>query len=295
MHKNELLINESMVRILLDTQCSCWANLPLTAIPSTGTEHSLFRLGVDYIIRLPRVEWSVGSVNKTIEKEFKWIPQLGKLLNVPIGEPLFKGNPDKNYPWQWIIAKWNDGYNPDFEKENEYNLLAKDLAYFLNDLHKVNLQNGPLSRRGIPLLELNMETRKAIAELENEIDTQVVTKLWTQLLNIPIWNQPPVWVHGDFLPGNILVSDNRLNAVIDFSDLGVGDPACDLIIAWSLFNDTSRQIFKDHLVNIDDDTWERGKGWALSIALIMLPYYKHSNPVMATLARKILKNIFGNL
>lgn len=249
---------------------------------------------VYYIIRLPRVEWSAGSVNKTIEKEFKWIPQLSKLLNVSVAEPLFKGSPDKSYPWSWIIAKWNDGYNPDFEKENEYNLLANDLACFLNDLHKVNLPNGPLSRRGVPLLELDIETRKAIAQLKAEIDTQIVTELWNQLLNVPIWNHIPVWIHGDFLPGNILVKDNRLNAVIDFSDLGVGDPACDLVIAWSLFNDTSRQIFKDHLVNIDNNTWERGKGWALSIALIMLPYYKNSNPAMASLARVMIKNILDS-
>lgn len=141
-----------------------------------------------------------GSVNKTIEKEFKWVPQLGKLLNVPVAEPLFKGNPDKNYPWSWTIAKWNAGDNPDFEKENEYNLLAKDLAYFLNDLHNVILPNGPLSRRGLPLLGLDIETKKAISELEGEIDTQTTTQLWNQLLNVPIWNQNSVWVHGDFLP-----------------------------------------------------------------------------------------------
>lgn len=294
MHENELVINESMVQELLDTQCSSWKNLPLTAIPSTGTEHVLFRLGTDYIIRFPRVEWSTGSVNKTIEKEFKWVPQLSKLLNVPVAEPIFKGNPDENYPWSWIIAKWNDGHIPDFEKANEYNQLAKDLAYFLNDLHKINLPNGPLSRRGLPLLELDIQTRKAIIELESEIDTQAVTKLWIQLINVPKWKQSPVWVHGDFLPGNVLVKNNRLNAVIDFSDLGIGDPACDLIIAWSLFNTTSRQIFRNYLENIDNNTWERGKGWALSIALIMLPYYKYSNPAMASLARVMIRNVLDN-
>ncbi|TXI92912.1 MAG: aminoglycoside phosphotransferase family protein [Neisseriales bacterium] len=294
MHENEFLINESMVQKLLDEQCPFLANLPLTPIPSTGTEHTLFRLGKDYIIRLPRVEWSIESVNKTIEKEFKWVPQLAKSLKMSIAEPIFKGKPANDYPWSWTIAKWNDGHNPDFEKADEYNLLAKDLAYFLNDLHSVTLPNGPLSRRGLPLLKLDIETKKAIAELEGEINTQTVTELWTQLLNIPIWNHSHVWVHGDFLPGNILVKNNRLNAVIDFSDLGVGDPACDLIIAWSLFNSASRQLFRTYLENIDNDTWERGRGWALSIALIMLPYYKYSNPTMATLARIMINNVINN-
>ena len=102
-------------------------------------------------------------------------------------------------------------------------------------------------------------------------------------------------MHGDFLPGNILIQNHRLRAVIDFSDVGIGDPACDLVIAWSLLNPQSRRIFKENLENIDDDTWERGRGWALSIALIMLPYYKYSNPVLVSLAHRTIENVLGDL
>lgn len=172
-------------------------------------------------------------------------------------------------------------------------MLAKDLACFLNDLHSISLANGPSSRRGVALTysHLDAETRQAISELEGEVDILTVTSLWNQLIHIPAWNKAPVWVHGDFLPGNILVQNNRLNAVIDFSDLGIGDPACALIIAWSLLNPHSRQVFREHLENIDNDTWERGRSWALSIALIMLPYYKNSNPTLATLARRMIKHV----
>jgi len=291
MHENEFEISECLVHTLLKSQCSHWANLPLKAIISSGTDNALFRLGSEYVVRLPRIEWAMGSINKNINKEYEWLPKIARFLKIPISEPLFKGNPNNSYPWPWTVTKWNEGHNPNFEKENEYELLAKDLAYFLNQLHGIKLAKGPASRRGISLDKLDVETRKAIGELRGEINIQSVTSLWNQLANVPPFRQEPVWVHGDFLPGNILVQNNRLNAVIDFSDVGIGDPACDLIIAWSLLNSHSRRCFRENLENIDDNTWERGRGWALSIALIMLPYYKNSNPILAMLARRMIENV----
>ncbi|WP_172622874.1 aminoglycoside phosphotransferase family protein [Aquicella siphonis] len=291
MHEKELEIDEYLVHALLEAQCPHWANLPLTSVSSSGTDHALYRLGDEYIVRLPRIEWIPGSLIKSINKEYEWVPKIARFLKIPISEPVFKGNPDKFYPWPWTITRWNKGHNPDFEIESEYEQLAEDIACFLNDMHGIKLTNGPVSRRGIPLKELDVETRKAIGELEGKIDTYFIASLWRQLLNVPSWNKTLVWLHGDLLPGNILVQNNRLSAVIDFTDVGIGDPACDLIIAWSLFNPNSRQIFKENLKHVDDDTWERGRGWALSIALIMLPYYIHSNPVLTALARRMIKNV----
>lgn len=293
MHEHELKIDEHLVHALIKEQCLSWAHLPLTSVASSGTDNALFRLGNDCVVRLPRVEWKPGSNNKNIDKEYEWIRKIAPCLKTPISEPLFKGHSNEYYPWSWIVAKWNDGANPAFENNNEYQLLAKDLACFLNNLHSISLANGPSSRRGVALTssDLDAETRQAISELEGEVDILTVTSLWNQLTHVPAWNKAPVWVHGDFLPGNILVQNNRLTAVIDFSDLGIGDPACDLIIAWSLLNSHSRQVFREHLENIDDDTWERGRGWALSIALIMLPYYKNTNPTLATLARRMIEHV----
>lgn len=293
MHDNEQEVNTALVQSLLKEQCSQWANLELSPILSSGTDNALFRLGDKYVVRMPRIEWSPGSVSNCINKEYLWVPQLAQHLKIPISEPVFKGTHNEAYPWPWSITKWNDGHNPDFEKENEYNKLAVDLACFLNELHGIKLpEAGPFSRRGVPLKELDSETREALKALENDMDTKPLALLWENLSNAPSWNKPSVWMHGDLLPGNVLIQNNRLSAVIDFADVGLGDPACDLIVAWSLLNASSRTIFRKHLVNIDEHTWQRGKGWALSIALIILPYYKNTNSVLTSVARRIIKQLF---
>jgi len=296
MHDNEIILTEKDVRLLLEQQFPEFALLALSYIKESGTENALFRLGKDYIVRLPRHVLSADAFEKnekTLDKELKYLPHLAEQLSFAISKPIFKGNHTASYPFSWSISQWNQGHNPPFEQENEYQQLAKDLAQFINELHAIPAEEGPFSRRGTKLQLLDDETRDALAQLEHDIDVPEALDLWETLKNIPYWPNKPVWIHGDLLPGNILIQDNRLSAIIDFSDLGLGDPACDLVPAWCLFNKSSRQIFKNNLVNIDENTWLRGKGWALSIALILLPYYKTRSPMMATLARQMLKNIFS--
>ena len=290
MHENEQEVTLELVRALLKEQCPQWADLELIPVLSSGTDNALFRLGDQYVVRVPRIEWSNGSVTNGINKESVWVPQLALHLTTPISEPVFKGMPNHTYPWPWSITIWNEGYNPRFENNNEYEKLAIDLADFLNELHSINLpETGPFSRRGVPLTNLDTETKKALKALEADMDTGPLASLWAELSITPGWDKPPVWMHGDLLPGNILIQDNRLSAVIDFADVGLGDPSCDLIVAWSLLNAHSRAIFRKHLVNVDEHTWRRGQGWALSIALIILPYYKNTNPVLTSVARRIIE------
>jgi aminoglycoside phosphotransferase (APT) family kinase protein len=292
MHDNEQEVTLDLVRTLLKEQCQQWADLTLVPVRSSGTDNALFRLGDQYVVRIPRIEWSPGSVTNGINKESLWVPQLARHLKTPVSEPVFKGSPNDIFPWPWSITKWHDGHNPDFEKKNEYEQLAIDLACFLNELHNISLpQTGPFSRRGVPLNNLDRETKKALKALEDDMDTRPLAFLWGELSNTPGWNKPPVWMHGDLLPGNILIQNNRLSAVIDFADVGLGDPACDLVVAWCLFNAHSRAIFRKHLINVDEHTWQRGQGWALSIALIILPYYKNTNPVLTSVARRIIEQL----
>lgn len=288
MHANELEINDDLVCSLIKIQCPDRLGLPLKRVKSSGTDNALFRLGQNWIVRLPRLVGSDANINK----EYLWVPQLAPFLNISISVPVFKGDSTDFYPSSWMISQWHNGSNPEFEIENEYHDLAKDLANFLNQFHNIPLSNGPASRRGLPLNVVDDEMRMSISQLNHkEVDTKRITEIWEQSLSIPYWNKEAVWIHGDFLPGNILIQNNRLSAVLDFSDVGVGDPACDCVIAWALMNSESRKIFKNHLENTDENTWLRGRAWALSIAVIMLPYYMHTNPVLVALARHVITHI----
>jgi aminoglycoside phosphotransferase (APT) family kinase protein len=286
MHDDEFDISESLVRRLVDEQFPEWKELSLKPVLSSGTDNALFLLGDEMVVRLPRIHWATGDV----EKESRFLPLLAPLLPVEVPVPLGKGVPVENYPSSWSIYPWLKGANPIVGSISNPNLLATDLATFITTLHSINLSNGPIAGRGISLQERDTSTRAAIDELEGMIDRPAVESAWKSALDAAIFEGPPVWIHGDLAPGNMLLVDDRLSAVIDFGALGIGDPACDLIVAWNLLPAAVRQIFRGNL-NVDDATWARGQGWALSIALIQLPYYQQRNPTLAESARYVINEV----
>jgi|GEM_PF-126689 len=284
MHPNEFPIDEALVRKLIADQFPDMAHLPLKRVPSPGTDNALYRLGSDMVVRLPRIDWAVGN----IDKEFKLLPKIAPFLPASVPTPLAKGRPTKDYPKPWSVYNWIEGSNPVVDHVPES--LVPDLVAFLQALHKIDLPGGPACNRGVPLQERDTETRNAIKQLEGIIDTEAVAGLWEKALQAPNRAKPPVWVHGDLSPGNLLIQNGRLAGVIDFGNLGIGDPACDLIIAWNLFPSHMRDSFRTGL-EVDDATWERGRGIALSVALIQLPYYKDTNPVLAESARHVIREL----
>jgi aminoglycoside phosphotransferase (APT) family kinase protein len=147
--------------------------------------------------------------------------------------------------------------------------------------------------RGLPLATREAPTREAIAALDGMYDAHALTAAWEAALQAPDWDRAPVWFHGDLLPGNLLVERGRLSAVIDFGGLGVGDPACDLMIAWGLFAGEGRNAFRTALA-VDDATWARGRGHALSQALIFVPYYLNTNPVGVRNARRTIDAVLAD-
>lgn len=286
MHADEFHIDESLVHRLLSRQFPHWAHLSLKPVPSAGTDNALYRLGNEMVVRLPRIQWAIDAV----EKECEWLPKLAPFLPLSIPTPLGKGTPTEDYPWPWSVYRWLEGNNPIIGHIPDPVLLTNDLVKFIQALHKINLPNGPISNRGAPLEKQDLETRKALKLLEGMMDVSTVTAIWEKALQTPKWSKPPVWVHGDLSPGNLLLQNGKLSAVIDFGIVGIGDPACDLIIAWNLLPTNMRNIFRKGLA-VDDATWERGRGWALSNALIALPYYKDTNPVLANNARHVIKEL----
>jgi aminoglycoside phosphotransferase (APT) family kinase protein len=288
MHEGELHTDVALVRRLLADQFPQWEELPLDRVASSGTDNALYRLGSDLVVRLPRIEWAAGS----LDKEFEWLPRLAPLLTVEISVPLVRGAPAAGYPWEWSVWPWFEGENPVVGGLPDAEGLARELAAFVTALHAVDPDSGPPARRGVPLAQRDRDTRKAIAELEGMIDTKAVTAAWEAALDTPAWAGAPVWIHGDISPGNLLLREGRLAAVIDFAGIGIGDPACDLIVAWNLLPAQVRDLFRTELA-VDDATWHRGRGWALSVALIQLPYYKETNPALAANARHVIHEVLA--
>jgi aminoglycoside phosphotransferase (APT) family kinase protein len=288
MHADEVETDAGLVRRLLAGQFPDRAGLPIERVPSSGTDNALYRLGQEMVVRLPRIHWAVAG----IEQDFRWLPVLAPRLPVETPVPLAKGAPAEDYPWEWGVYSWLEGENPTPGSGGDGEGLAEDAARFIEALHAIDLAGGPPARRGVPLEVQDEQARAALIALRG-IDTDAATAAWEEALEAPPWSRAPVWVHGDLLPGNLLLRGGRLTGVIDWAGAGVGDPACDLIVAWGLLPSEARPVFGDRL-GVDDATWARGRGWALSLALIAVPYYKDTNPEFAATARRLLDEVLAD-
>lgn len=290
MHADEVATDAALVRRLLAEQFPQWAGLPIAPVPSAGTDNALYRLGVDMAVRLPRIHWAVGQV----DKEREWLPQLAPTLPLAVPTPLARGAPGAGYPYPWAVYRWLDGQNANQTQPADMSRAAAELAGFLLALQRIDTSGGPRAAehglRGAPLAGRDAATRQAIADLRGMIDTRAATTVWENALRAAEWAPPPVWFHGDLLPSNLLVRRGRLRAVIDWGGLGVGDPAPDLMIAWSLFAGASRAAFRAALA-VDDATWARGRGHALSQAAIFIPYYLDTNPEGVATARRAIEQV----
>jgi aminoglycoside phosphotransferase (APT) family kinase protein len=293
MHPNEVHTDASLVRCLIAAQFPQWAHLSITPVDSAGTDNAIYRLGEDLAVRLPRIHWAVNQ----IDKEFRWLRYLAPSLPLAIPVPLVKGEPGQGYPWHWAIYPWLEGENETIDRIADPLQTAIKLAQFITALQQIDATGGPLAvdhnSRGASLATRDREVRQAIAAMRGTIDTDAATRVWEAALQTPQWNRDPVWFHGDMLPGNLLFKRGRLSAVIDFGGLAVGDPACDLMIAWGLFSGESRKVFRAAL-EVDDATWERGRGHALAQAVIFIPYYIDSNPVGVGYARRAIDEILAD-
>jgi aminoglycoside phosphotransferase (APT) family kinase protein len=283
-----LNVDVATVRALLATQFPEWSKLPLEPVRSAGTDNALFRLGADKAVRLPRVDWAVPQ----IDKEQRWLPVLAPQLPLAIPLPLARGAPGADYPWPWSVQSWLEGHDATVAPLGDLRTAAATLADFIAALHRIDTAGGPRAgphnfHRGVPLGHRDSYVRQALTQLAGAIDTERATAIWNEALAAPEWHGSPVWIHGDIDARNLLVLDGNISAVIDFGGLGVGDPACDLSVAWNLLDAEAREGIRAAL-GVDDATWIRGRGWALSIALIQLPYYLATNPTLVAIARRTI-------
>ena len=285
-------ITVSLVRQLVAGQFPQWASLPVTPVAWGGWDNRTFHLGSEMLVRLPSAE----GYTPQVAKEHRWLPVLAPLLPLLIPAPLALGAPAEGYPWPWSVYRWLEGESALQNPPHDLTAFAKALADFLAALQRLDASGGPppgvhSQFRGGPLTTWDTGTRQAIANLGGEIDAQAALEVWDTALSTT-WHASPIWFHGDVAAGNLLVQGGRLSAVIDFGCAGVGDPACDLSIAWTRFSGQSREAFRAALP-LDEGTWARGRGWALWKALITLAEYRVSDGVKAAEARRVLAEVLG--
>jgi aminoglycoside phosphotransferase (APT) family kinase protein len=262
-------ITAELASRLVAAQFPQWADLPVVPAGHNGWDNATFRLGERLSVRLP----NGAGYAEQVEKEHRWLPALARHLPLPIPQPIALGHPANGYPWPWSIYRWIEGQPANLAAIADMPRFAGDLAAFLSELYALDATGGPppgrhSASRGGPLSVWDEQTRKSIDLLAGTINATAAIELWEEALATK-WELPPVWIHGDVIGSNLLVTNGELSAVIDFGCSAVGDPACDLAVNWMFFEGTSSDAFRRGLP-LDEATWTRGRGWALWKALITL-------------------------
>ena len=286
-----MLTDTATVRRLLAAQFPRWAQLPLVLVDSWGTDHDVYRLGAELSVRMPRTAWATDQA----AKERRWLPVLAPHLPVAVPEQLAAGEPGAGYPFRWSVYRWVAGRCPE-RAVDDLDVLAGDLARFVLALRAVGTQGAPPLRpgaRGAALADLDEGVRGALERLGDRVDGAAVLRLWEESLAAPPHAGPGRWLHGDLLPGNLLVRDGRLGGVIDFGALGVGDPACDLQPVWNVFEGPSRRRFLDGLA-ADAASVLRGRGWTIAQTVVALPHHWDTNPGLVRQASRALAAVLAD-
>jgi aminoglycoside phosphotransferase (APT) family kinase protein len=284
-------IDAALVKRLIRTQFPQWAEPAVVPIES-GWDNRTFHLGDRMSVRLPSAPAYVAQV----AKEHRWLPALQPHLTLQIPAPIGLGAPGSGYSWPWSIYGWVEGEPADANRIHDLGRFAVDLARFLVALRSIDARDGPVAgahnfHRGGSLAFYDAQIRQSIATLTGKINLATVTEAWDAALATS-WQGPPVWVHGDVAASNLLVKEGRLTAVIDFGCMGVGDPSCDLTIAYTFLDRASRSAFRDEIA-LDASTWERARGWAVWKALITLAKHGDTNPREAKKALQIIREVLA--
>ncbi len=288
-------INADLVRRLIDSQFPQWSHLPVRPVDHGGCDNRTFRLGDELSVRLP----SAAAYRFAVEKEQRWLPVLAPHLPLPVPTPVAQGSPAPGYPYPWSVYRWLDGSpaSPHFDggTVTDPTAFATAVAEFLVALRACDATDGPVPgphnfHRGGPVSFYAPDVERTLSTLDDEVPVAAARQVWEDALATS-WTGDPVWFHGDIACGNLLIRDGSLAAVIDFGTSGIGDPACDLALAWTMLTGKSREAFRTTL-NLDSDTWARGRGWALWKALLVLETsVRDGDDTNATEQRKVIREV----
>jgi aminoglycoside phosphotransferase (APT) family kinase protein len=296
-HDNEVRATVEQVGSLVRVQCPQWADLPVVPLPDDveGTDHVLFRVGGELVVRMPKIASAEGQV----ESDARWLPVVAPHLPVRVPVPIFVGEPGAGFPWRWSLVPWISGETPP-RLGSDNVVLAQDLAAFARALHSVAAEGGPRKppgTRGSALAHLGPGVREALSRLvqhDDGFDVATAEAAWDVCVSALEWDGPPVWIHGDLQPGNLIVRGGRLAAVVDFGAFGVGDPAPDVAPALWTFTGEARTAYRK-AIGYDDATWLRACGWALGPSLTGIDYYRTTFPRMAEHGREMVRAVIAEL
>lgn len=261
-----ITVEADQVRRLIAAQFPRWGDLPIRPVSSAGWDNRTFHLGEEFLVRLP----SGAEYAQAVDKEHRWLPILAPQLPLPIPVPAGRGEPGEGYPYPWSVYRWQPGEPVRRDGIADLTEFAVTLAGFLFALREIDPTGGPGPGvhnwfRGGSLKTFEAWVERDLATLADRLPVEVIREIWQDAL-VATWDGRAVWFHGDVASGNLLLQDGRLASVIDFGTCGVGDPSCDLAIAWTVLSGPSRDAFRERLA-VDDATWDRGRGWALWKAL----------------------------
>ncbi|WP_426564602.1 aminoglycoside phosphotransferase family protein [Angustibacter sp. McL0619] len=295
LHADEVDIDDPLARELVDGQLPQYSALPLRRVVSGGTDNAVFRLGDELALRLPVHPGAVGG----LLKEVRWLPMLAPQVSLSVPEVVEVGEPTQHYPFPWAVVRWlpgEDALTASFESQSS---LALSLGRFVAELQAIDPAQVPAPGspgfvRGLPLAGRDETFREYLAQCDGLIDVPRTVRVWDEALAAPPWSGPPVWLHADLLPGNLLVRQGRLAGVLDFGAMATGDPAYDVTPAWQLLDAASRPAFLE-VVGADEATCRRARGLIVSGAVIALPYYQHTNPSMVATARRGLESVLADV
>ncbi len=286
-------IDAALVKRLVAAQFPRWGSLPVVAVEEDGWDNRTYRLGADMAVRLP----TAAGYAPAVDKECDWLPRLAPSLPVAVPEILGKGAPGEGYPYPWSVRRWLDGETASPHRIADMTGFATAVADFIVALQRCDATAGPLAGahswyRGASPAHYDDQTRCCLAALGDRVDTARAAEVWDAAVTA-VWRGAPVWFHGDIAHGNLLVADGKLAAVIDFGTSGIGDPACDLVIAWTMFSGDNREAFRRTIAQ-DLGTWARARGWALWKALLVLTKSIDTNDEQAAASLHVISEVLAD-